>query len=47
MSLMSLRVFVLCAEFAHAHVQIKDARSTKAEGRGEERSCVPTRRGHV
>lgn len=46
MSVMSLRVFVLCAEFAHAHVQIK-THGAKAECRVEERTDFHTQRGHA
>lgn len=43
MSLMSLRVFVLYAEFAQAHVQIK-TQGAKAECRGEDRTYFQTQR---
>lgn len=46
MSLMSLRVFVLCAEFAHVDVHRKTD-GAKAEARGEGRMCLHTQRGHV
>lgn len=46
MSLMSLQVFVLCAEFADAHVQIK-THGAKAECRGAERMCFHTQRGRL